>query len=100
MRPFLPRNFPYVTPASDRTRKNISDRLNTIRKFRNRIFHFEPVTKYKPEIRYDEIKQAIEWMAPEIIPFLKSNCGFSDEFQKGENHYSNQAIKILSTFGP
>ena len=98
LRPFISRIFPYVTPTSDRTRKNISDRLNTIRKFRNRIFHFESITKYKPEIRYGEIKQTIEWMAPEIIPFLKLNCGFSDEFQKGESHYTNEAVKIFSTF--
>lgn len=100
LRLFLPRIFPYVTPSSDRTRKNISDRLNTIRKFRNRVFHFEPITKYKPEIRYGEIKQTIEWMAPEIIPFLELNCGFSDEFNKCENHYLGEATKILSVFSP
>lgn len=100
LRPILPKIFPYVTPASDRTRKNISDRLNTIRKFRNRIFHFEPITKYKPEVRYGEIKQTLEWMAPELIPLLELNCGFSSEFQKGEQHYIPDATKILSSYLP
>jgi hypothetical protein len=100
LRPILPKIFPYVTPASGRTRKNISDRLNTIRKFRNRIFHFEPITKYKPEVRYREIKQTIEWMAPELIPFLELNCGFANEFQKSEQHYLAEATKVLSTYAP
>ena len=100
LRAIIPRAFPYVTPASDRTRKNISDRLNTIRKFRNRIFHFEPITKYKPEIRYGEIKQTIEWMAPELVLFLELNCGFTNEFQKGEQHYLIDATKILSNYEP
>ncbi|WP_413613352.1 hypothetical protein [Bdellovibrio sp. HCB-110] len=95
LRPILPRIFPYVTPASDRTRKIISDRLNTIRKFRNRVFHFEPIISYKPEIRYGEIKQAMEWMAPELIPFLELNCGFSAEFAKGDAHYVSEVKKIL-----
>lgn len=98
LRPILPRIFPYVTPTSDRTRKNISDRLNTIRKFRNRIFHFEPITKYKPEVRYGEIKQTIQWMAPELIPLLELNCRFNIEFQKGEQHYIADAKKILSSY--
>ncbi|WP_374079960.1 hypothetical protein [Bdellovibrio bacteriovorus] len=95
LRPILPRMFPYVTPASGRTRKIISDRLNTIRKFRNRVFHFEPIISYKPEIRYGEIKQAMEWMAPELIPFLELNCGFSAEFAKGDTHYVSEVKKIL-----
>ncbi|MFM6929016.1 MAG: hypothetical protein ACKOX6_11165 [Bdellovibrio sp.] len=97
LRPILPKMFPYVTPASDRTRKVISDRLNTIRKFRNRIFHFEPIISYKPDIRYGEIKQTIEWMAPELVPFLELNCGFSSEFSKGETHYSAEVKKILDS---
>ena len=95
LRPLLQRMFPYVTPSSDRTRKIISDRLNTIRKFRNRIFHFEPILNYKPEVRYGEIKQTIEWIAPEIIPFLELNCNFSDAFIKGEAHYLAEVSPIL-----
>lgn len=95
LRPLLQRMFPYVTPSSDRTRKNISDRLNTIRKFRNRIFHFEPILSYKPEVRYGEIKQTIEWIAPEIILFLELNCNFSEAFIKGEGHYLAQVSRIL-----
>lgn len=100
LRPILPKIFPYVTPASDRTRKNISDRLHTIRKFRNRVFHFEPITRYKPDIRYAEIKQTIEWMAPEIIPFLSLNCGFSSELAKGELHYLGAVGNIFGNFDP
>lgn len=96
IRTILAKIFPYVTPASDRSRKNISDRLNTIRKFRNRVFHFEPIINYKPDVRYGEIKQTIEWMAPEIIPFLDLNCSFVKEFAKGENHYLTEATNILS----
>lgn len=100
LRPLLPRIFPYVRPASRRTRKGIADRLNTIRKFRNRIFHFEPIAKYKPEVRYGEIRETIEWMAPEIIPFLGMTCRFEHEFAKGELHYLLQAQHILRKFGP
>lgn len=95
LRPLLIKIFPYVTPTSDRTRKHISDRLNNIRKFRNRIFHFEPIIKYKPEVRYGEIKQTIEWMAPEINVFLEMTCSFSAEFTRGESHYLADVSKVL-----
>lgn len=95
LRPLLPKMFPYVTPASDRTRKNISDRLNTVRKFRNRVFHFEPIINYKADVRYGEIRQTIEWIAPELIPFLELNCGFSSEFAKGNTHYLPAVKGIL-----
>lgn len=100
LRSVLKNVFPYVTPTSDRTRKHISDRLHTIRKFRNRVFHFESIINHKPEIRYGEIKQTIGWMAPEILPFLDLNCRFSSEFQKGELHYLHDAQNILSNFSP
>jgi hypothetical protein len=97
IRPLLPKIFPYSTPSSERTRRNISDRLNTIRKFRNRIFHFESILKYKPEVRYGEIKQTIQWMAPELIPFLELNCNFSTEYSRGPSFYINEARNILSS---
>lgn len=98
LRSLLPKIFPYVTPTSERTRKNISDQLNTIRKFRNRVFHFEPITKYKPEVRYGEIRKTISWLAPEIAPFLELNCSFEEEFNKGPAHYLTAAKKALADF--
>ncbi len=87
LRALLMNMFPYVTPTHLRTRSNIADRLNTIRKFRNRVFHFEPILNYKPDVRYGEIRQLIEWMAPEVVPLLLVNCKFNIELSKTDKHY-------------
>lgn len=94
-RSILPRVFPFA--GSDRKRHIISGKLNHIRNFRNRIFHFETIINYKPDVRYGEMRQVIEWMAPEILPFLDVTCEFKVEFAKGYGHYLKDCNQIIST---
>lgn len=45
-------------------RKTVHGRFNAIRRFRNRVFHHEPIFHSSPKIKHDEIVEAIAWMCP------------------------------------
>ncbi|GAO31439.1 hypothetical protein JCM15548_13799 [Geofilum rubicundum JCM 15548] len=59
-------------PKNQRKRKTISSKLNGIRKFRNRIFHHEPISwnlialnSYK-----EDIIEAINWLDKDLLKWL------------------------------
>jgi hypothetical protein len=52
--------FPYM-PKRDRTRKNAEKKIEGIRKFRNRIFHHEPIWKINLIEKHNEILEVISW---------------------------------------
>jgi len=45
-----------------RPRKTVHGRLNTIRRFRNRVMHHEPIFNRPLQQLHDEIIEAISWM--------------------------------------
>jgi len=54
--------FPNI-PNKNKNRKLLSSKLNTIRYFRNRIFHFEPIFKNKNlNSVYTDILNMIKWL--------------------------------------
>jgi hypothetical protein len=65
-------SFP-ACPKHIRQRRTISKKLNGIRKFRNRIFHHEPVSwSFNAlQIYRDEIYQGIDWLDTELLTFFE-----------------------------
>lgn len=65
--------FPHM-PRHIRTRKNISIRLDHIRKLRNRVFHHEPIWKISDLVeRHREIVEAVGWISPDGVRLLKDD---------------------------
>lgn len=52
-------------PNTKDRRKKIQNRLNVIRRFRNRIAHHEPIFHKDLQVTHDEIIEAIGWMCPD-----------------------------------
>ncbi|MFO7753606.1 MAG: Abi family protein [Desulfobacteraceae bacterium] len=60
----IKKTFPYIK-AEIRTRSTLSKRLNSIRRLRNRIFHYEPIWYYNDlHKHHDRIIETIGWMEP------------------------------------
>jgi hypothetical protein len=65
------------------TISNIRQRFDQIRKFRNRVFHYEPIWNKKDlAIFHDLIVEAIKWIEPELLRFVQ-NDRFKSIYQKG-----------------
>ena len=58
--------FPHL-PRTLRTRKKISQRVERIRRLRNRVFHYEPIwNKTDLQERHGQIHEALAWINIEI----------------------------------
>ncbi|MGH2559878.1 MAG: hypothetical protein ACRDJH_12500 [Thermomicrobiales bacterium] len=58
--------FPNL-PRTLRTRKKISERVERIRRLRNRVFHYEPIwNKTDLQERHRQIHEALSWISPEM----------------------------------
>ena len=64
--------FPMISKEQNH-RNTIAFKLNNIRKFRNRIFHFEPICNELDilEINHKNILETLEWMNVEIVEWTK-----------------------------
>lgn len=60
-------------PKNIRKRKTISTKLNSIRKFRNRIFHHEPISWNIEALEnyHKDLKDAINWLDIELLNWTK-----------------------------
>lgn len=87
----IPMVFPYYKRGQSE-QKNISKRFREIKNLRNRLFHHEPIWKFKnigtaeksiSELRkkFNEIIKAIGWISKEKKIYLRE-FGFVDEFKK------------------
>jgi hypothetical protein len=75
----LRKAFPYM-PKKDKQRKNISNPLNIIKSFRNRIFHNESICWNLSEVEkiHDIIVTAIMWIDKDIPEWVKSFDRFEE----------------------
>lgn len=88
--------FPYM-PNSTRTRKNLSSRLNGIRRLRNRIFHYEPIwNRTNLGQRHDEILETIGWINPGMLEAVKLFDSFPEVYQSGVSHYEDKLSEYLA----
>lgn len=57
--------FPNL-PRTLRKRKTISQRVERIRRLRNRVFHYEPIwNKTDLQVRHQQVVEALSWISPE-----------------------------------
>lgn len=69
----LHRIFEHI-PKHERKRSEISSKLNHIRTFRNRIYHYEPII-WDTEVldqKHKEIFEVMYWLNPEIENWIRS----------------------------
>jgi len=67
----LKRAFPHM-PRRIRTRRNLSNRFNDIRKLRNRVFHHERIIHMQDLPRvHTEIIEAIGWISPVLQRYVR-----------------------------
>ena len=82
--------FPLM-PKKDRTRSKVADRLKRIRWLRNRISHHEPIYRLeKPMELYDDLLEAISWLAPALLHMLPVGENFGDIYARGSVAYEIQ----------
>lgn len=72
-RPFLRHAFPY---ASRPLRKEIHDKLDQIRLFRNRIAHHEPIFNKNPDEIHKDIVEIIGWTIADLDRVVMYNSTF------------------------
>lgn len=84
-------------PRQRRTRKTLSDTFTSIRKFRNEIFHHDPIWN-KPNLKkeYENALEAIQWISPILYETTKDICYFRDVYDRGHKMY----VKTLEAHIP
>lgn len=84
--------FPNIS-KNMKNRKNLSSKINTIRYFRNRVFHFEPIfNKTNLEVVYLDILEMIKWLN---IALYDVTIEF-DEFKKVCKNEKKVTMKKLN----
>ena len=75
--------FPYL-PNDMRKRTKVSSKLNRLRTFRNRIYHYDPIVWDLKELilRRKEINEILIWIEPETAKWADSIDTFNDVKQK------------------
>lgn len=82
--------FPEM-PRELRTRQHIFDRLDAIRKLRNRVFHHEPVWNSPALLqRHAEIIRFIGWISPPMLLLAELVDAFGGGYTRGAQHYAAQ----------
>jgi hypothetical protein len=74
-RTFTGRVFPNATNIQ-RTRHTLSVRVDNIRRFRNRVFHHQPILSSKLQDRYNDIIELFEWIDPTLVKQMPLCAGF------------------------
>lgn len=86
-------NYPFSS-SQDKDIKLIAQKINNIRVFRNRIFHYEPIfNRSNLHKIHDDILEVLGWISPEIQKMSQS----FDEFDKiiRSKHRIDRKIKRL-----
>ncbi len=72
--------FPNL-PRTLRTRKKVSQRVERIRRLRNRVFHYEPIwNKGDLEQRHHQVDEALSWISPEMRDVMALSDRFDSVF--------------------
>ena len=86
---FLARTIKKIFPAmanSQRNRKNIKDRLDQIRKLRNRVFHHERIIHWKDLCdQHAHLIETIGWISPEVAELALKLDRFLETYRAGLN---------------
>jgi len=81
-------------PRSLRTRGNSARRVQKIRKFRNRIYHYEPIAWNFNSLQqnYNNVMQLIEWMDADLHAWVTAHCNFQHKLTQTETQLIAQGI--------
>jgi hypothetical protein len=94
--------------SKHRTPKYIFEKLRSVRDFRNRVFHHEPIWHWRNLLdRYQEVIDALCWLSPVLKISLNELDRFGDIYNKGRENlciFNNQnsittskdSVKILT----
>jgi cytosine deaminase len=66
--------------AATRQRKAVHDRLMQIKTLRNRIAHHEPLIRRNPPKDYCDLLEAIGWLSPTVLAWVKATNCFETRF--------------------
>lgn len=92
--------FPAM-PNRLRTRRNLSYRLNGIRKLRNRVFHYEPIWQYPNLFQlHSEIWETIGWISPDMLEAVNLFDRFPEVYQLGPTYYRERISEYFSRQSP
>lgn len=70
-------------PRRLRTRANLAQRFNEVRKLRNRIFHHEPIWYWPLKQKHERILEAIHWIEPAMVDLISTVDRFPDVYADG-----------------
>lgn len=83
LRPTFPR-----MPKTDRKRRIVSARINSIRLLRNRVSHHEPIWHWRDlKSQHDGILEALSWISSDLALLLRTIDRFEEVFHEGWNRY-------------
>lgn len=93
-----PEFLPHI-PKKIRTRSTLSDRLTSIGKLRNKIFHHNPIWKDKDlDRKHNEALEVIHWISPMLYEITKTSSRFSEVYSEGWNEANKTAKHVAEKY--
>ena len=94
----LPAVFPYA-PRRQRSRREISKRVDSIRRLRNRVFHHEPIW-HLTDLReqHQQILETIGWISPAMLAMTRLLDRFSSVYTRGAQPYATELENIAQNW--
>lgn len=71
-----------IVPRRPVQRVEFHDRLNTIRKLRNRVAHHEPILGRPLKKDANQIFDTLSWLSPLTARWVRSNSSFEERFEQ------------------
>ncbi len=92
--------FPQLS-RRDRNRQNVYQRINTVRKLRNRVMHFEPIWN-RPGLPNDHrlILEAIRWISEDMFITLATYDRFESVFANGRQSLEQRILRQVEKQPP
>lgn len=84
-------------PSSERNRADIRRRFATVRDFRNRVVHHEPIWDQIPEADYAYVLETLRFLNPGMERAVASTCPFPAVMAAGEQAYLETAERLLGS---
>ena len=90
--------FPYTTKRQS-TREFLYQRLNRIRRLRNRVFHHEPIWHWQDlEQQHQQILETIGWISPAMLAMTRLLDRFSSVYTGGAQPYATELENIAQNW--
>ena len=94
----LPDVFPQA-PRRQRARKEISKRVDRIRRLRNRVFHHEPIWHLQDlEQQHQQILETIGWISPAMLAMTRLLDRFPSVYTRGAQPYATELDSIAQNW--